>query len=223
MALQSEHLSTYEVIYEEDTALYQQMRAGEFAVDEDLACDMYEDFVEAATRAGFQQYEVANFAKPRRASSSAPEPEARLADSGARPVRAATYRCEHNVNYWRGGDFYGVGPSATGYVRGVRTRNCSNTQLYCERLESNTRAIESSEALPPDAKAGETAAFGLRMVDGWPFHEFQAVTGMDLRRDWREEMSELVSRGWGVLTPESFRLTPRGLRFADSAAELFLR
>lgn len=213
LALQSEHLSTYEVIYEEDTALFHQLRAGEFAVNEDLACEMYEDFVEAATRAGFLQYEVANFARARQ------EEPARALNS--RPP--ISYRCEHNVNYWRGGDFHGAGPSATGYVRGVRSRNWANTTLYCERLEGNARPVESSETLSPVARAGETAAFGLRMVEGWPYDEFQRVTGMDLRSGWRSEMLQLVERGWGAMTTNNFRLTTQGLRFADSAAELFLR
>jgi len=78
------------------------------------------------------------------------------------------------VNYWRGGSFYGLGPSATSYVRGVRTKNWSNTQLYCEQLEKGKRAIESREELPPLKRAGETAAFGLRMNTGWPFEEFIA-------------------------------------------------
>src|SRR5450631_1682941 len=63
MAMQSEHLSSYEVIYEDDTPLYEQLKAGEFSVDEDLACEMYEELISTATRAGFQQYEIANFAK----------------------------------------------------------------------------------------------------------------------------------------------------------------
>lgn len=213
MALQSEHLSTYEVIYEEDTALFHQLRAGEFAVNEDLACEMYEDFVEAATRAGFLQYEVANFARTRKEESSH--------SRNSRPPNS--YRCEHNVNYWRGGDFHGAGPSATGYVRGVRSRNWANTTLYCERLEGNARPVESSETLSPVARAGETAAFGLRMVEGWPYDEFQRVTGMDLRSGWCSEMLQLVERGWGAMTTKDFRLTTQGLRFADSAAELFLR
>ena len=63
LALGSEHLSSYEVIYEEDTALYAQLQAGEFAVDEDLACAMYEALVERAEAAGLRQYEIANFAR----------------------------------------------------------------------------------------------------------------------------------------------------------------
>ena len=52
-----------------------------------------------------------------------------------------TLACKHNVNYWRGGSFHGLGPSATGYVRGVRTKNWANTQLYCEQLAKGKRAI----------------------------------------------------------------------------------
>src|SRR6267142_2514044 len=63
LAMGSEHLSCYEVIYEEDTELYAQLQAGEFAVDEDLACAMYEELVDQSARAGFQQYEIANFAR----------------------------------------------------------------------------------------------------------------------------------------------------------------
>ena len=63
VAMGSEHLSSYEVIYEEDTPLYAQLQAKEFDVDEDLACDMYEELVERATNGGYRQYEIANFAR----------------------------------------------------------------------------------------------------------------------------------------------------------------
>ena len=210
MAMQSEHLSSYEVIYEDDTPLFAQLQAGEFSVDEDLACAMYEEMIERATAAGFHQYEIANFA---RHHSKLRTPNSELPD----------FACRHNVNYWRGGSFYGLGPSATGYVRGVRTKNWSNTQLYCEQLEKGKRAIESSEELPPLSRAGETAAFGLRMNAGWPFAEFQRTTSFDLREEWSAEMNQLAGRGWADISPEGFHLTRQGLRFADSAAELFLR
>lgn len=208
LALGSEHLSSYEVIYEEDTALFEQLRAGEFDVDEDLACDLFEALLSHAADHGFQQYEVANFA---RRSSASNESEL--------PARA----CRHNVNYWRGGSFYGLGPSATSYVRGIRTKNWSNTQLYCERLERGVRAVESTETLSPRARAGETAAFGLRMNAGWPFDEFVRVTGHDLRLEWAGDMAELEKQGLGRIDVDRFRLTDQGLRLADLAAERFLR
>ena len=224
LALGSEHLSTYEVIYEDDTPLFAQLQAGEFDVDEELTCAMYEELVEHATVAGFRQYEVANFAKdkplnPPAATLSPPGGER----AGARGVEIPDLACKHNVNYWRGGSFYGLGPSATSYVRGVRTKNWPNTQLYCEQLEKGKHAIESREELPPLKRAGETAAFGLRMNAGWPFEEFERVTSFDLRNEWSAEMNQLVERGWASRDEQQFRLTPQGLRFADSAAELFLR
>jgi oxygen-independent coproporphyrinogen-3 oxidase len=206
MAMQSEHLSSYEVIYEDDTPLYEQLKAGEFSVDENLACEMYEELISSATRAGFHQYEIANFAR---------------GELGGEKIPARA--CKHNVNYWRGGNFYGLGPSATGYVRGVRTKNWSNTQLYCDQLEKGKRAIETSEELPPLRRAGEIAAFGLRMNAGWPFAEFKRATDFDLRNEWDSEMNQLAERGWALRDDKKFQLTHQGLRFADSAAELFLR
>jgi oxygen-independent coproporphyrinogen-3 oxidase len=198
LALGSEHLSAYEVIYEEDTPLYHQLQAGQFAVNEDLACEMYDALLDRAARAGFERYEIANFARPSRA-------------------------CRHNLNYWRAGSFWGLGPSATSYVRGARARNWANTRLYCELIEAGRPAVESREELSPLARAGETAAFGLRLVAGWPFEEFRRATGHDLRGPWANDMTQLVHQGWGRLTSDRFQLTPAGLRFADAAAQLFLR
>ena len=210
LAMGSEHLSCYEVIYEEDTALYQQLQAGQITINEDLACDMYEELVACAETAGLRQYEVANFAHDT-------SPNAQLS------LNPPAFASQHNLNYWCGGSFFGLGPSATSYVRGVRTKNWSNTQMYCEQLEKGRRPIESTEELPPLARAGETAAFGLRMVAGWPFEQFRQTTGLDLRQEWSKEMTLLQQQGWGRVAPDGFQLTREGLRFADAAAELFLR
>jgi oxygen-independent coproporphyrinogen-3 oxidase len=223
--LGSEHLSSYEVIYEQDTPLFEQMKAGEFDVDEDLACDMHEELVSYAASRGYRQYEVANFARD--------------VDGNREDVPA--FACRHNVNYWRGGFYHAFGPSAAGFipkvgpavpsgphasghrVDSIRTRNWSNTQMYCELIERGQRPIESREELPPERRAGEIAAFGLRMNSGWPFERFQRVTGLDLKANWRNEIEELIERGWGALEPDRFRLTQKGLRFADAAAQEFLR
>jgi len=210
-AMQSEHLSSYEVIYEEDTALYEQLQAGEFAVDEELACAMFEELVSHAQTHGFHQYEVANFARDKSINHQ------------LSTFNIPSHACQHNVNYWRGGSFHGLGPSATGYVRGERTKNWANTQLYCEQLEKGKRAIESREELTPLRRAGEIAAFGLRMNLGWPFADFKSITDFEMRDQWASEMNQLVERGWAQRDEQRFHLTPQGLRFADAAAELFLR
>jgi oxygen-independent coproporphyrinogen-3 oxidase len=224
IALGSEHLSSYEVIYEEDTPLYAQLKAGEFDVNEELACDMYDELIATTGEHGLRQYEIANFARDARI----PNDECRMSNGADSAIRHSSFviprfASQHNVNYWRGGSFHALGPSATGYVHGVRTKNWSNTQLYCEQLEKGRRAIESSEQLSPEARAGETAAFGLRMPAGWNFEEFKRITGFDLREGWRNEMQTLVNNGRAEMDEHGFRLNATGLRYADAAAEDFLR
>jgi oxygen-independent coproporphyrinogen-3 oxidase len=212
LQLGSEHLASYELIYEEDTPLFEQLQAGRFTVDEDLVCAMYEELVESVAHARFLQYEVANFA---RGALIQPFPE--------RPILPA-HACRHNVNYWRGGEFVGLGPSASSYIAGVRWKNCSDTRRYCEDLLEGRRwPTRESDQLPDFGRAGETAAFGLRMTAGWEFTEFMSVTGYDLRLEWAEDINRLVAQGWGERTPEGFRLTCSGMRFADAAAQMFLR
>lgn len=239
LALGSEHLSSYEVIYEEDTPLYEQLQAGQFSVDEDLACAMYDTLVDRAGAAGFEQYEIANFARSTRtisrqlpvataASSVAGESLSGLPAVCATTVLESTHRipsqaCLHNVNYWRGGSYFGLGPSAAGFVNGLRTKNVSNTVRYCELLEQGRSPQEWQEPLPPLARAGEIAAFGLRMNTGWGFAEFQHATGFDLREHWQADMASLVSKGWACLSADRFYLNRAGLRFADAAAEAFLK
>lgn len=207
LALGSEHLSCYEVIYEEDTPLFAQLQAGEFSVDEDLAAEMHEELATFAGNRGFQQYEVANFAR----------------HTSSLPAEIPDHACRHNINYWRGGNYLALGPSATGYLNGVRSKNISNTTIYCERLERGERPLEWTEKLLPLQRAGEIAAFGLRMNAGWPFELFRARTGFDLRDEWAGEMDSLMQDGLAWRNDERFALTQRGLRFADLAAEKFLR
>ena len=214
LRLGTEHLSCYEVIYEDDTPLYEQLKAGQFDVDEDLACDMYDRLVDQLAEAGFRQYEIANFARDSRPGETR--------DPASPLPEIPRFACQHNVTYWRGRDSYGLGPSASEYVRGLRSRNWANTNLYCEQLEKGRRAKEFAEALSPLARAGELAAFGLRMNAGWPLAEFRERTGVDLADTWRKEMDELIRRGWAQETPTNFHLTRQGLRFADAAAEMFL-
>jgi oxygen-independent coproporphyrinogen-3 oxidase len=206
VALGSEHLACYEIIYEEDTPLSDQLRAGEIARDEDLACAMYDELLAAADAAGLEQYEVANFAR-------------RDGGAGELPRRA----CRHNVNCWRGGWFHGLGPAAAGYVGGRRTSNVADTALYCAQVERGVRPVAASEELPPLARAGELAAFGLRMTAGWPLAQFRERTGFDLKQEWAAEIERMVQLGYGRLDGERFQLTRQGLRFADWAGAEFLR
>ena len=95
--------------------------------------------------------------------------------------------------------------------------------MYCEVVEKGHRPLESREVLPAIERAGEVAAFGLRMNAGWPYDSFLRATGYDLRQQWGPEMQRLVDSGFAEMEQDRFRLTARGLRFADFAAREFLR
>ncbi len=203
----SEHLACYEVIYEEDTPLFRDRAAGRIREDEDLACDMYDLLLDRAGAAGLSQYEVANWARGGGEGS------------GEFPDRA----CRHNINYWRGGSYYGAGPAACSHVEGVRKRNCRSLDRYCAALERGEQSVEEVDALEPLARAGEIAAFGLRMTSGWPYELFQQVTGYDLRAEWGAELERIEKLGYGKREADRFRLTRAGLRMADWVAEQMLR
>lgn len=206
LAMKSEHLSCYEVIYEEDTPLFRQLQAGEIVVDEDLADDMYRLLLDLSAENGFEQYEIANFAK--------------ASPSGGLPLRV----CRHNVNYWTGGEYLGLGPAAASHVQGCRYQNWSDVQQYCAAVEAGKPPRDpGGERLDPLAKASETAAFWLRMNCGIHFHAFQQRTGFNFEKDWAEEQQSLIARGWGERRENCFRLTREGLRFADAAGAELLR
>ena len=210
----SEHLSCYEVIYEEDTPLYEQLKAGEFDVDEALASEMYEMLIDRLDQNGFEQYEIANFA--------------RVTDQKSNGIPA--FACRHNVNYWVGGEYLALGPAAAGHIGGLRYQNWSNTDLYCEAVQAGRLPRDGGERLEALAKASETAAFSLRMNRGINSVEFEARTGFSLNQTWQSELDGLVERGWGErvdegfrLTREGFRLTREGFRFADAAGVELLK
>jgi oxygen-independent coproporphyrinogen-3 oxidase len=205
--MRGEHLSSYEVTFEEDTPLFDQMNAGKIDVDEELVCKMYDVMVDRCQNAGLLQYEVSNFGR-------------HDADTFEESPKWA---CRHNVNYWRGGAYYGAGPSASSYVGGIRSKNWSNTKLYCEFLQQGKRAIESSEELSPIARAGELAAFGLRMNCGWNFEQFRSTTGFDLREYWSGDIKKILELGYGHADEKRFWLNAKGLRFEDWVAEQFIR
>lgn len=207
LALGAEHLSAYELTYEEDTVFFGQLEAGDWQLDEDLGCAMFDALEAAAAHHGLERYEIANFAR------SLP------GHSGPLPA----YACQHNVGYWHGRPYLGLGPGASSFLEGVRSRKHADTRLYCDLLERGEAPVEWTDVLSPLARAGEIAAFGLRLLRGWPFELFQTVTHFDLRGPWAADLERLVELGWGDRDALGFRLTGPGLRFADAAGELFLR
>lgn len=204
LRLKSEHLSCYELTYEEGTPLTRWAQETNFKADELLSCQMYDYLLKKAHEADFSRYEISNFSRPGK-------------------------ECLHNIAYWRGKEYYGAGPSACSLLKGVRYTHSPSLASYCQSMEVENSFHQSlkwndwqEDVISPLARAGEIAAIGLRMTRGWRFEEFYERTGYRLQDHWAEAMQKLCSRGEGEFFEGGFRLTSRGLRFADLAAEEFI-
>src|SRR5690606_35562837 len=133
IALDSDHISAYALIIEDGTKLARQIRRGEVAApDDDLQADMYELVDARLAAAGFDWYEVSNWA--RRASSGA----------------GADNRSRHNLAYWRGSDWWGFGPGAHSHVAGLRWWNVKHPAAYAQRLAASESPAAGTER--PDRK-----------------------------------------------------------------------
>ncbi|HUK82389.1 MAG TPA: radical SAM family heme chaperone HemW [Verrucomicrobiae bacterium] len=187
--LQPEHISTYCLILEEDTQFWSFLQQGHIKPDEELELKMYQAAIEMLSAAGYCQYEISNFAKP-------------------------NHQCAHNIAYWEGKDYIGLGPSACSTVGNRRWQNAPDTDRYITALRKGECALAYEEPLTPELRDAERAAFGMRMNRGVP--------GDLVRGRWDREIAELLSAElvqWrdGRLTP-----TQRGIFFADEVAAAFV-
>jgi oxygen-independent coproporphyrinogen-3 oxidase len=197
IALQPEHISAYCLILEEDTEFWAAFKRGLILPNEDVETRMFLRGIEMLTAAGYRQYEISNFSKRGR-------------------------EAQHNIAYWTGRNYYGLGPSACSTVRGSRWMNVANTEDYVARVGRGESAREKIEELSPLVLAGERAAFGLRMTDGIDLAEFHRDTGLELETVWAAELTTLADLGLVEKHEGKLRLTPRGILFADTVAEAFV-
>jgi len=185
--LEPDHISAYCLTYEEDTEYFQRLQRGEFRENTEQDAGFFERGVELLSAAGYAQYEISNYAKPGRA-------------------------CRHNIAYWEGADYLGLGPSAWSTVGERRWQNVPDTAAYVRAIQAGVRAISTEEILPTETREAEKIAFGLRMNAG--IDPSALVRRHDLVTTLREE-GLLEDHGPRV------RLTARGRLLADEiAAEL---
>lgn len=141
VALEPDHISAYNLTYEEDTAFFESLRRGEMRVDEDDDARFFHLAGGFLTGNGFDHYETSNYAMP-------------------------GMRSTHNEGYWRGEDYLGLGPSAVTTIGGQRLKNLSDTAGYIKRVGSIGHALDESETLDDEALRIERIALGLRTSEG---------------------------------------------------------
>ena len=171
-----EHLSLYGLMLEEGTLLYEQYRGGEKnslgrkagpepdgLPDDDLQAEMYDWAAERLVREGYRRYETSNFARP-------------------------GYECQHNLGYWRGTDYLGLGPGGVSCLNRVRWKNVEDINIYKESLlkKENPLSEDGAETLSLRDCMAERMILGLRLAEGVSLTAFKKDFGADLRDIYRE-------------------------------------
>jgi len=156
----AEHLSLYQLTIEPDTPFFGLHKAGKLPVpDEDLARDLYDLTQEICADADLPAYEISNHARP-----------------GA--------ECRHNLVYWRGQDYAGVGPGAHGRLtidgRRVATETEKRPEAWLMRVETNRTGVTVSEKLTAGETADEYLLMGLRLAEGIDLDRYNTLSGRTL-------------------------------------------
>ncbi len=195
LALAPDHLSTYGLTYEKGTPLWKQRQRGDLRpLDEDAELTLYKIAIDTLEGAGFEHYEISNFARPGR-------------------------RSRHNQTYWANEAYFGFGMGAARYVLGKRELNTRDLQTYLRRTLSGEPATFQSEELEPLERARETMAVQLRRREGIDGPAFQKQTGYDLDAIAGPAITRHV--GLGLLDDDGRRvcLTRAGKYVADGVIE----
>ena len=188
VALGPEHVSSYCLTYEEDTEYFRKLTGGIFVQDEERDAEMFEVTMDVLNAGGFIQYEISNYARP-------------------------GYESRHNRAYWLGADYLGFGPSAFSTVGNQRWENMRDTAEYTCRVLAGEDTVRFREELSSQQRAGEIAAFRLRMGEGMPVADLAP---------WTDAVTEFERIHLLERAGDRFRLTRRGKMVADSVAEAFV-
>ncbi|AQT67769.1 Oxygen-independent coproporphyrinogen-III oxidase 1 [Anaerohalosphaera lusitana] len=194
LALAPEHISAYSLAYEPRTPFHRALEAGELtATDEETDRRMYELTIDTLTAAGYDHYEISNFARPHR-------------------------RCRHNLTYWANDPYIGIGPAAASYYKGIRSTNTPDIPAYISALQQNDLPPQTETHTPTDLEtACETAVLNLRRTAGIDLAEYKSRTHHDLRDLFAKEIDHNIRAGLLTLKNKSknLALTPQALPIAD--------
>lgn len=199
LALQPDHLSTYELTYEKGTQFWNRLQRGGLEVSgEDLRADMYEHTQQRLEQAGWQHYELSSFSKP-------------------------NHQCRHNHSYWNGNDYLAFGPGASRFIDGTRSTNHQSTLTYMKRLEAGQSPTDQAEQLTGLAAARERLVVGMRLLRGVNVQLLETSTGVPFDEILSAEAREtLVSAKLIEISAGVCRLTQRGVMVSDGVAAAIL-
>ncbi len=193
IALKPDHISAYGLSIDEGSQFMTRAKACKLVLPSDeIVAEMYEHAVRKLSGAGYGRYEISNFSLP-------------------------GFECRHNRNYWKRGEYLGLGPGASSFFAGKRQDTIADTSEYTRRLSQGLSAIEAEEVVGADSAARETILLGLRTSQGVDLRRFQRVYGTALLKRLQENTGALETAGLLLMTGGHLRLTERGFLLADEA------
>lgn len=194
-AMHLEHYACYNLTYEPNTPMAVKQRLGRLeTIDESIELQMLQRARSHMAAHGRPAYEISNYGTP----------------------------CRHNLAYWTGDDYLGLGPSAASHVRGTRFKNRPHLGEWERAIDSKTLPAIDVEHLSRADREGETMMLGLRLAAGVDRRAFAARFGEPVEARFGDELRRLAGLGLIELTPHAVRLTPAGIPVADAIAAEFL-
>lgn len=191
LALDPDHLSTYCLTFEEDTALFIKLQQGKVKIDPVREERFYVASWEETAAAGYSQYEISNYAK-----------------SGHESV--------HNLNTWRMYEWLGIGPSAASQFDGTRHANTPDLAKWMEGIENGERGLVDKVGLSDGLLFEDSLIFGLRMNEGVDLSSLEKRFKMKANEGISVTIAKLVNEGKAVLTEGRLTLTESGRMVADA-------
>lgn len=198
LALQPEHISCYGLQWEEGTPLTKAVEQGQLkpcAEEEELA--MFEMARELLGLAGYQYYEISNFARP-------------------------GFECRHNLRYWQNQTYLGLGPAAHSYLDQIRWSNVENIEEYAALLKQGNRPVADRTVLTLQEQMEETVFWGLRMIKGVNLASFEQRFQTPLLEVFGKQVSKLTEKGLLKLSNGHLKLTEKALPLANQVFAEFV-
>ncbi len=200
--LAPEHLSIYGLTVEEDTPFASRYHDENQLPDEDSSADMYEAADSILATAGYEHYEIANYARP-------------------------GYRSQHNSGYWQRDGYLGLGAGAHSFLScgeyGIRFGNNADIDQYCKDISKGKLSNQDRHQLNMDDAMAEFMFLGLRMSDGVTGEDFKDKFCVDLETIFGKELNQMLQQGLLKLENKHISLTLRGMLLSNRVFSSFLK
>jgi oxygen-independent coproporphyrinogen III oxidase len=196
--LQPDHLSAYNLTIEPDTAFHKQQAQGQLEMPpDDFQRELFEIAIDTLTGAGYEHYEISNYAQPGK-------------------------QCRHNLNYWVNGEYIGLGAGASSAFNGDRYKNVNLPARYITQINETQTAVESRETPDRRQRMGEAVMLGLRLKEGLNLSTFEKQFGISFYGAFGDTVTRLEGMRLLELRDDRAALTHEGLFLADSVIVEFI-